>query len=86
MTAFTFTTDEKSEAFCRAIVDLMMSLFGISEEEAVGRVNRQWNRMTLTGQHVIYHEDEDYWAHTIYYGRNSQWWENRPGLTPVPFP
>jgi hypothetical protein len=82
---FTFTTDEQSESFCRAIVDGMIELFGITEDEAIGRVNRQWNGMVLIGDELaIYHEDEDYWASAIYFGKNSRWWNNPPDLKPRP--
>lgn len=87
MSPFTFETDKKSDAFCRAIMRVMVTEFGITEQEAAGRINRQWNGMQLVGRdHVIYHEDEEYWAHAIYYGKNSRWWTNPPGLKPQPFP
>lgn len=86
MTAFDFETDEKSAAFCRAVADRMQQLFGISEDEAVGRVNRQWEGMALIGDHVIYHETPDYWANTLYYGRGSRWWANPADLKPEPYP
>jgi hypothetical protein len=84
---FTFTTDEQSELFCRTIVKRMIELFGITEEEAIGRVNRQWGGMALVGDELaIYHEDENYWAHAIYFGKSSRWWANPHGLKPRPYP
>lgn len=84
---FTFATDDESEEFCRTIVSRMMELFGIGEDEATGRVNRQWNGMSLVGENLaIYHEDEDYWAHAIYFGKSSRWWDNPPDLKPRPYP
>lgn len=84
---FTFRTDDESESFCQTIVNRMIELFGISEDEAIGRVNRQWDRMSLVGKDLaIYHEDEDYWAHAIYFGKSSRWWDNPPGLKPRPYP
>jgi hypothetical protein len=73
---FPFKTDEKSEAFCGAIVREMVALFGISEAEAVHRVGRFWDHLPgIVGEEdLVYHEDESYWARTIYYGAGSYWW------------
>jgi hypothetical protein len=66
---FEFTTDVDLTAFCEAIVNRMVSLFGITFDEAVGRLNRDWKGLNITGDDVIYHETKDYWAKTIYYGK-----------------
>ena len=33
-----------------------------------------------------YHETPTFWAHDIYYGADSYWWNNPPNLKPKPFP
>ena len=42
MHEFNFLTDEKGLTFCRKIALEMLGLFKIFEEEANGRINRQW--------------------------------------------
>jgi hypothetical protein len=84
---FQFETDSQSAEFCEAIVNRMVSLFGITIDEAIGRLNQDWKGISITGpDDVIYHEDEDYWAKTIYYGKGSNWWLNPPSLKPRPYP
>jgi hypothetical protein len=92
MAIFPFKTDEKSEAFCHSIAREMTKLFGISEHEAIHRIGRFWKRLPeIVGeQDIVYHETEDYWARTIYYGKDSFWWitdrasRHLPPLTPLP--
>lgn len=87
MRAFAFQTCRETQVLCDAIVDEMMRLFGIPEAEAVGRVNRQWGRLDLRDpQDIIQHEDEVYWAKTIYYGKDSSWWLDEASAKPRPFP
>ncbi len=87
MSRFTFQTDEESEAYCEEIFLEMARLFGISKSEAIGRINRDWDSLVLVGQDdVIYHEDPEYWAKTIYYGKDSFWWLNKGSLKPRPYP
>ena len=76
MANFPFKTDERSESFCGSIASEMVRLFGISESEAFRRISRFWAHLPeLVGEHdMIYHETEDYWARTIYYGASSYWW------------
>jgi hypothetical protein len=86
MIAFDFKTDSESQVFCESIVNKMVEMFNINIEEAVGRVNRAWRGQELIGpDRMIYHEDEEYWANTIYYGKDSYWWLNPPDLKPLPF-
>ena len=89
--AFPFKTDQESEAFCWSIAREMTRLFGISEHEAIRRICRFWGHITeIVGEDIIYHEDEDYWARTIYYGKDSSWWiadraaKDLPPLKPLP--
>jgi hypothetical protein len=85
--AFTFPTDDESEAFCAEILREMQERFGISQQEAVGRMNRFWWGLSLIGpNHPIYHESPEYFAKTIYYGPDTAWWKGEAGLTPQPYP
>ena len=84
---YTFTTDAQSRAFFDEIATRLVALFTIGHEEAVGRMNRLWNGQVFTGpDDLIYHEDEDFWANTVFYGGDSKWWTNPPGLKPLPYP
>lgn len=87
MSTFEFATDDKSHRFGEAIVEEMVRRFQISRDEAVGRTNRHWRGVRIVGEKdVVYHEDEEFWANTIYFGKNSMWWKNPPGLKPLPYP
>jgi hypothetical protein len=84
---FEFSTDAQSAEYCTKIAHRMMELFSIPKEEAIGRMNRDWKGHRIVGPHdLIYHEDVDEWAKTIYYGKASNWWTNPPNLVPRPFP
>ncbi len=85
MTKFDFQTDSEGKAFCESIVQEMLRKFGISKDEAVGRMNAAWRGLTIDKDDITFHEDEEYWANTLYYGKDSQWWTNPPGLKPLPY-
>ncbi len=94
MATFPFKTDADSQQFCESIASEMTRLFGIAEEEALLRICRFWAHLPefVGSDDIIYHEDESYWANTIYFGGDSFWWitgEDRtrrklPPLTPKP--
>lgn len=87
MNSFTFPIDDKGRAFCRAISLEMVSLFKISEAEAIERINYEWRNVRLIeADHPLYHEDESFWANEIYYGHDSQWWKRKEDLKPRPYP
>jgi len=87
MNTFIFETDDQATAFCEEIVRQMVEIFGITREESIGRINREWQGLKLVSpDDVIYHEDEIYWAKTIYYGKGSNWWLNSANLKPRPYP
>ena len=79
----------RTESRSEEIVGEMIRLFGISETEAVSRINRQWGRLRFSGpDEVVYHEDAETWAKNIYYGHESAWWfdgqeRERRGLPPL---
>jgi hypothetical protein len=84
---FAFKTCAQTRAFCEAIVGEMIRLFDIPEDEAVGRVNGQWQHLDLTDPlDVILHEDEVFWAKDIYFGHDSAWWNDEANAKPRPFP
>ncbi len=59
-----------------AIINEMVELFGISSDEAIARINRQWHAQDLSGENeIILHEDEYYWALFIFYGGNVPDWD-----------
>lgn len=68
----------------------MVEHFGISSEEAEGRLNSWFGYRPLTSpdtEAAIEHELPRYWAHTIYYGPDSEWWKVDPStLTPLLWP
>lgn len=66
----------------------MTRLFNISLPEARGRINHQLrNRSfsTPTEVNVLLHEEQDVWAKHIYYGRESFWWKDEGGMSPLPY-
>ena len=80
---FQFETDDEAYQFCVEIADLMVSLFGITTEEAVGRINRDWKDKPIIGDNnMLYHETADYFAKKIYYFKVSYWW--LPEAKPIP--
>ena len=75
MSRYNFTTDALAEEFMDEIAVRMVELFGITEDEAIERINEHWRGQSIAGEDdMIYHEDEDFWAKTIYYGPNKMWW------------
>lgn len=85
--------DNYGREFLDDIVDKMIELFGISESEVVGRVNRHWADQEFFDiaredkeYNMAYHELPHFWAHTIYYGGALWWLQDGKPLTPVPYP
>lgn len=74
----------------RDVVAIMVEEFGINEEEAAGRVRRdfgEWDLESLEAERMIGHEDANYWANTIYWGPGQHWWRlSRDELVPRPWP
>ena len=69
MSEFVFTTDAASGAYCREIAQAMRLFFGITRDNAVKRVNDQWQHTAILGDdNLIYHEPPDYWAKRIFFG------------------
>lgn len=72
------------------IRDRMVELFGIPVDEAEGRIASEFGSfdlLDLDTERYFGHEDSDYWAHSVYYGVDVQWWRMEPGdLQPKPWP
>jgi hypothetical protein len=92
---FACAGDAEALAFCWQVAAEMVDLFGISLQEAVARVNRHWSQpdgdgrvpmLWIVGLDLVYHEEPDYWARTIYYGPNCDWWVPGQALIPLPPP
>lgn len=54
MNDFMFPTDDEGYAFCRKIVQQMVLLFGLDENEAIGRINREWMNVRLVGSEHVF--------------------------------
>lgn len=79
--------DMKAAEFIDSIIIKMISEFGITKEEAYGRVNERWKHLGhISEDDIIFHETEEFWAYDIYYGHDSRWWArmNDKNLKPVP--
>jgi hypothetical protein len=87
---FIMPTSAEVDELLAGIRDEMVALFGISESEAVARVNQQWQGMDLSSQdEIILHEDEYFWALTVYFGNAVPDWSpdaDRSSWTPEPPP
>ncbi|MBI1831621.1 MAG: hypothetical protein HYR84_09250 [Planctomycetes bacterium] len=90
-----FATDGYLKVFCRAITEAMVRQFGITEDEAVARINREFKRCSFRdGYGLLDTQPAEYWANETYYTEESFWWiegENRESLglgprEPRPFP
>lgn len=50
------------------ITQEMVRLFGISRAEAVARINKHWENQDLSWvDDIVLHEDDYYWALSIYF-------------------
>ncbi|NJL27460.1 MAG: hypothetical protein HC897_05965 [Thermoanaerobaculia bacterium] len=83
---WSFECDEQFEQFCLEIAAEMLCKHGISEEEALGRINRHWAGQSFFGEDIVYHDDAETWANNIYYGADSFWWIDGTNPEPAPFP
>lgn len=52
----------------------------------MGRVNQAWGHLDHIGdKDLIFHESPDEWTRTIYYAKDSRWWQGENGLKPLPY-
>ena len=93
---FRFETDEQSVEYLRQAVEAMMKSFGITREEAIGRINQEWSHVRgVVGEFdEIYRETPVYWANHFMFGKSQFWWiegakreKNKlPPLARLPYP
>lgn len=92
---FACAGDDEALAFCHDVAEEMVRAYGISDDEAVARVNRQWSdpdedgaapRTWIIGLDIVYHETVQYWAGFIYYGGEGRWWDPTANVRPLPPP
>ncbi|MEU7613614.1 hypothetical protein [Micromonospora sp. NPDC049204] len=77
---------DKARDFVEQVLHEMLVRFPITRDEAVGRVNQAWGHIDHIGdKDLIFHESPDEWARTIYYGKDSRWWQGENGLRPLPY-
>ncbi len=89
MTEIKITGTEEALDYFEEIVRKMLLLFPVTREESVGRLNRFWAGQDFSRElkvNLLRHEDTTFWAKTIYYGANTQWWQGEDGLRPEPYP
>lgn len=83
-----FVSGTPLDAFAREIAAEMVRLFGITEDEAEGRINRAWGDVSEFDP-IVLHRPPEHWAYDMFFGHESYWWirdENvreKLGLTPV---
>jgi hypothetical protein len=79
-------TSEKAHDFIELIIREMLLRFPIARDEAVGRINQAWGHLDYVGDtDLTFHETAQYWAKTIYYGKDSRWWLGEDRLKPAPY-
>jgi hypothetical protein len=69
MRIYEFAVDQDSRHFCDDVVEIMMSVFDITEEEALARVNKHWRGQNFARFDApIYHSGPpEFWARRVYY-------------------
>ncbi len=82
---FKFITDKESQYFSEEIVREIIVQFGVSEREAVGRINQLWEGQEVIGDSVVYHEEPDYWAKVVCYGADCFWWVEGESPKLIPY-
>lgn len=85
MNRYTFWTDDEGREFFSAVASEMSKTFGISESEALARINRRFVGLEFFGDDVIFHESEDYWAKDVMFGHGI-WSESGTDVDPLPAP
>lgn len=66
MSQFSFRTDSKSEQYCRDIIAILVSSYGLSQSEALRQVNK-WEGQDFVGMDLRYHAGgPEAWAKHIF--------------------
>ena len=84
MSLFAFRTDAESEQYCHKIVTAMIRDCGVSEQEALQRINMFWARFPFLGMDLRYHDLPERWAKHLFYGKEQFWWLDERGLQSWP--
>jgi hypothetical protein len=81
MSRFSFPTDRKSEQYCWKIIHAMVRSFGISQRDALRRVNVFWKGLPFVGDRDLgYHRVPAEWAKRIFEQTSSRFGGGRkPG-------
>lgn len=67
MSTFSFETDALAEEYCLDIAKDICDLYGVSREEAIDLINRQWHGRSLMGElGWLYHDWPATWAGRIF--------------------
>lgn len=86
MSSYQFGAEPIALEYIDCIVEALVKLFGISNDEAVGRVNRKWKGLTFADDDLeLFRESVSWWAHNVYYGHDSGWWHGTGNLSPLPY-
>jgi hypothetical protein len=59
----------EGEELCEGIVKELRRLYGISEMDALQRINEHWRNQEIGSfpDDVVFHEDETFWAKNIFH-------------------
>jgi hypothetical protein len=68
MSTFTFPVDEENEAYCLEIAKAMAFYFGLSLDDAIGRINKHWQHTTFAAGELLFTQTTEYWARWIFLG------------------
>jgi len=80
---------DEAKLYLERIAGTLRDLFGVDRDEAIGRINRFWQASDFTqpgAVNALLHEMPDFWAKTIWYGRDAKWWLGEEGLEPEAYP
>jgi len=84
--AFAFATNPALEVYFDEVLAVLMRDFGVSEEEALGRVNRAFGGYDVLADTTLTHEWAKDTAWQIYYGPGQPYWRAGAVLTKLPYP
>ncbi|MCP9622557.1 hypothetical protein FOH10_34395 [Nocardia otitidiscaviarum] len=82
---FAFWVDTRAAEYFREIIREMVESYEISESEAIARINERFIGLVFTGENIIYHEPESYWARDIIFGHDV-WWKDSESISRIPPP
>jgi hypothetical protein len=72
---FDMDLDEEAHKFMTEIATDIMQRFGLTEEDAVGRLNECWKGKSVKEPYfwLLYHEEPAFWSQTLYYEAHDFW-------------